>query len=407
EFVPCPDGSFCNDGQTCCLLSSGGYGCCPYAHAKCCSDHASCCPEGYQCKVSTHQCIHATSNHTVAMAKKVEPVIQAPRAPATNAEFVPCPDGSYCNDGQTCCLLSSGGYGCCPYAHAKCCSDHASCCPEGYQCKVSTHQCIHATSNHTVAMAMKVDPVVQAPRSSAAILNAGLVPCPDGSYCNDGQTCCLLSSVQGVHPPVRPRRQQPHSGHGQEGRPCRTSPEDSRNQAQCRIRSLPRWLVLQRRPDMLPPELGWVRLLPVRPCGVLQRPRQLLPRGIPVQGVHPPVRPRHQQPYSGHGQEGRTRRSGTEDVRNQCRIRSLPRWLVLQRRPDMLPPELGRVRLLPVRPCGVLQRPRQLLPRGIPVQGVHPPVRPRHQQPYSGHGQEGRTRRSSTERRQQTSVMPN
>ncbi|XP_077498482.1 uncharacterized protein LOC144109531 [Amblyomma americanum] len=196
ELVPCPDGSYCNDGQTCCLLSSGGYGCCPYAHAKCCSDHASCCPEGYQCKVSTHQCIHATSNHTVAMAKKVEPVIQAPRAPATkgNAEFVPCPDGSYCNDGQTCCLLSSGGYGCCPYAHAKCCSDHASCCPEGYQCKVSTHQCIHATSNHTVAMAKKVEPVIQAPKTPASELTDRLVPCPDGSYCNDGQTCCLLSS---------------------------------------------------------------------------------------------------------------------------------------------------------------------------------------------------------------------
>jgi progranulin len=29
---------------------------------------------------------------------------------------VPCPDGKYCPDGNTCCPLPSGGYGCCPYA---------------------------------------------------------------------------------------------------------------------------------------------------------------------------------------------------------------------------------------------------------------------------------------------------
>jgi len=28
--VPCPGGQSCPDGSTCCQLSSGGYGCCPY-----------------------------------------------------------------------------------------------------------------------------------------------------------------------------------------------------------------------------------------------------------------------------------------------------------------------------------------------------------------------------------------
>ena len=29
KTVTCPDGSQCPDGNTCCMLSSGTYGCCP------------------------------------------------------------------------------------------------------------------------------------------------------------------------------------------------------------------------------------------------------------------------------------------------------------------------------------------------------------------------------------------
>ncbi|KAH7935437.1 hypothetical protein HPB52_007459 [Rhipicephalus sanguineus] len=199
--VRCPDGNYCLDGQTCCLLTSGSYGCCPYQHAECCSDHTSCCPEGYQCRVSTHQCIHAATNHTVAMVQKVSPVATERRQVevSVNVNNVRCPDGNYCLDGQTCCLLTSGSYGCCPYQHAECCSDHTSCCPEGYRCRISTHQCVHATTNHTVAMVQKVNAFAAEPRQvevSANELLVGNVRCPDGNYCLDGQTCCLLSSGQ-------------------------------------------------------------------------------------------------------------------------------------------------------------------------------------------------------------------
>jgi len=48
--VACPDGqSECPSGNTCCKLSSGGYGCCPLPKATCCSDGVHCCPEGYSC----------------------------------------------------------------------------------------------------------------------------------------------------------------------------------------------------------------------------------------------------------------------------------------------------------------------------------------------------------------------
>ncbi|CAI8005802.1 Progranulin, partial [Geodia barretti] len=43
---------------------------------------------------------------------------------------VVCPDGqSQCPDGNTCCKLSSGQWGCCPLPNAVCCSDGEHCCP--------------------------------------------------------------------------------------------------------------------------------------------------------------------------------------------------------------------------------------------------------------------------------------
>jgi len=53
-----------------------------------------------------------------------------------------CDDGSQCPDGSTCCALSSGGFGCCPYEGATCCSDHTHCCPNGYACNVEQGSCV-------------------------------------------------------------------------------------------------------------------------------------------------------------------------------------------------------------------------------------------------------------------------
>ncbi|XP_075528303.1 progranulin-like isoform X2 [Dermacentor variabilis] len=228
QNIRCPDGNYCNDGQTCCLLTSGQYGCCPYAHAQCCSDHASCCPEGYICKVSTRQCLHAASNHTMPMVQKVQPVLLSSATPEVTGELIRCPDGAYCQDTQTCCLQKSGRYGCCPYVHAQCCSDHASCCPEGFRCKVSTRQCIHATSNHTVAMLEKVNSIVpepvELPPQKSDESSVGNVRCPDGNYCLDGQTCCLLTSGHyGCCPYQHAECCSDHSSCCPEGYQCRVS----------------------------------------------------------------------------------------------------------------------------------------------------------------------------------------
>ena len=68
-------------------------------------------------------------NEIIKASKKVS---------ALKAPSVKCPDGqSECPSGNTCCKLSSGGYGCCPLPQAVCCSDGVHCCPNGYSCAES------------------------------------------------------------------------------------------------------------------------------------------------------------------------------------------------------------------------------------------------------------------------------
>ncbi|XP_020906880.1 progranulin isoform X2 [Exaiptasia diaphana] len=173
--VICPDGtSECPDGSTCCILSSGQYGCCPLPNAVCCSDHIHCCPNGYTCDTSGGTCNKGLS--VVPMVKKLK---------AKNLRSVTCPDEtSECPDGNTCCKLSSGQYGCCPLPNAVCCSDHIHCCPNGYTCD---------TSGGTCNKGLSVVPMVT--KLKAKKLRS--VTCPDGtSECPDGSTCCKLSSGQ-------------------------------------------------------------------------------------------------------------------------------------------------------------------------------------------------------------------
>ncbi|XP_038077891.1 uncharacterized protein LOC119745555 isoform X14 [Patiria miniata] len=177
ESVVCPDGqSECPDGNTCCKLASGQWGCCPLPNAVCCSDHQHCCPNGYKCDVSTGSC--SKGGLTVPWAEKnvAKPV---------KVESVVCPDGqSECPDGNTCCKLASGQWGCCPLPNAVCCSDHVHCCPSGYTC--SSGSCSRGDltvpwTEKNVAKPVKVENVV----------------CPGGqSECPDGNTCCKLSSGQ-------------------------------------------------------------------------------------------------------------------------------------------------------------------------------------------------------------------
>ncbi|XP_033106218.1 progranulin-like isoform X1 [Anneissia japonica] len=179
KSVVCPGGqSQCPDGNTCCRLSSGQYGCCPLPKAVCCSDGLHCCPSGYTCDTGAGTCTKGAL---------IFPWVEKTEAKTIQLESVMCPDGqSECPDGNTCCKLSSGQYGCCPMPNAVCCSDGLHCCPSGYTCDTSAGTCTKG------ALTL---PWVE--KTEAKIVKLESVMCPDGqSECPDGNTCCKLSSGQ-------------------------------------------------------------------------------------------------------------------------------------------------------------------------------------------------------------------
>ncbi len=77
---------------------------CYIVQAVCCSDHASCCSNGYTCDVPNKMCNPKLTS--------MEPVVSAMTELVGNVQ---CDAQSYCRDGQTCCKLTSGSWGCCPY----------------------------------------------------------------------------------------------------------------------------------------------------------------------------------------------------------------------------------------------------------------------------------------------------
>jgi len=193
--VPCASGQSCPDGSTCCKLTSGQYGCCPYPSATCCSDGLHCCPSGYTCDLVHSQCVAGELGTALPWALTMErglnqPIRMKKRQPALKGvTLVKCPDGNYCQDGTTCCKLASGQYGCCPYPAAVCCSDGSHCCPSGYTCDVPHQRCVAGSAEDLLSFsARKLEPT--------SVTKVNQVPCQGGGYCPDGNTCCKLASGQ-------------------------------------------------------------------------------------------------------------------------------------------------------------------------------------------------------------------
>uniref|UniRef100_A0A8B9TBW8 Granulin precursor n=1 Tax=Anas platyrhynchos TaxID=8839 RepID=A0A8B9TBW8_ANAPL len=129
--VKCDDETSCPDGNTCCRLSSGAWGCCPLEQAVCCPDHVHCCPQGYTCDPQGGTCLKGG--------------VRLPWLSKTPARGrggdVKCDDQMSCPDGNTCCQLSSGAWGCCPLEQGSCCEDGRRCCPAGYRCARGGREC--------------------------------------------------------------------------------------------------------------------------------------------------------------------------------------------------------------------------------------------------------------------------
>ncbi|KAM4622432.1 progranulin isoform 3-T6 [Discoglossus pictus] len=181
EEVQCDATSYCPDTQTCCLLVSGAWGCCPYQQAVCCTDRVHCCPSGFTCNGGSCVAGEVTipwANKTPAWTLEEMGKIPLVRQEARNVQ---CDDQYSCPDDNTCCRLESGEWGCCPIPQAVCCDDHEHCCPSGYQC--SGGQCVMGQIS-----------IPWMSKTPAVKSNAKNVQCDDQYSCPDDNTCCRLES---------------------------------------------------------------------------------------------------------------------------------------------------------------------------------------------------------------------
>ncbi|XP_006832801.1 PREDICTED: granulins [Chrysochloris asiatica] len=177
--VMCPDArSQCPDDSTCCKLPSGNYGCCPMPNAVCCSDHVHCCPQDTVCDLIQNKCLSKDSASDLLT-----------KLPAHTVQDVKCDDEVSCPDGYTCCRLTTGNWGCCPFAQAVCCEDHVHCCPAGFKCDKEKEICDQR--NHQVPWRKKTPAHLSLPAPQAVESD---VPCDDVTSCPSFNTCCRLPS---------------------------------------------------------------------------------------------------------------------------------------------------------------------------------------------------------------------
>ncbi|XP_027892219.1 granulins-like [Xiphophorus couchianus] len=222
--IRCPDGSSCSDMETCCQ-TAGGYNCCPYPKAVCCSDLAHCCPSGYLCDLATQMCVKQYQPWiTIPIVRKVaaevsstpdlsltpfEEVKQNNSPEQLKSSGVYCDSYTACPDGTTCCKHPKSGWFCCPLSPAKCCLDGFHCCPYGYDCDHTYTQCVrerledlftYKKSLTSVPASLlsvsenkstkKETALTALTEASANSFNQGVIRCDDKFYCPGGSSCC-------------------------------------------------------------------------------------------------------------------------------------------------------------------------------------------------------------------------
>ncbi|XP_068217221.1 progranulin-like isoform X2 [Palaemon carinicauda] len=194
--VICPDSYPCPDGNTCCQLESGDYGCCPMEKATCCADKVHCCPHGYRCSDSgcqkeSEDFLYPMTINSTKLQRDSEHVSLKT---TTDVSSVICPDDYPCPDGNTCCQVESGEYGCCPMEKATCCADKVHCCPHGYRC--SDSGCQKESEDFQYPVTINFTKLQRDSKhvSRKTTTNVSSVICPDAYPCPDGNTCCQLES---------------------------------------------------------------------------------------------------------------------------------------------------------------------------------------------------------------------
>ena len=156
--------------------------------AVCCDDHVHCCPHGSKCDNVSEKCV--SEAESIPWSTKVD-------ADLRKLSYVKCDSTHECASGQTCCKLSSGEWGCCPIPDAVCCSDHSHCCPSGTTCDVSQGKC--NKGDVVIDWFEKMPSKDISEVESVDHFHIKVVFCPDGSECEDGQTCCRMSRAMDTY----------------------------------------------------------------------------------------------------------------------------------------------------------------------------------------------------------------
>uniref|UniRef100_A0A8B9T995 Granulin precursor n=1 Tax=Anas platyrhynchos TaxID=8839 RepID=A0A8B9T995_ANAPL len=168
--VKCDDQMSCPDGNTCCRLSSGAWGCCPLEEVGGTGGTRTG-PQGRDGQDASPRDV----------PREPCPLPGVPHAPGGLGAGVPVPW-----------VGESVGVPCPPVSpvphlppmspQAVCCPDHVHCCPQGYTCDPQGGTCLQG--------GVRLPWLSKTPARG----RAGDVKCDDETSCPDGNTCCRLSS---------------------------------------------------------------------------------------------------------------------------------------------------------------------------------------------------------------------
>ncbi|XP_053531312.1 progranulin-like [Ictalurus punctatus] len=187
--IVCPDGTECEDKNTCCPTKTG-YACCQYPSAVCCPDKAHCCPQDYQCDLETQLCKKkGLPWYRIPLSSQIAAEEEEKRAPVAlvksdnpSLSVVHCDNFYTCPDGTTCCRSPFGQWSCCIYSVGQCCPDGIHCCPFGYRCDSTSTHCFRG------ALRLPASPQIAAMQSNTIqdqCCQSDTGCCPIGFHCDE------------------------------------------------------------------------------------------------------------------------------------------------------------------------------------------------------------------------------
>uniref|UniRef100_A0A8B9UA63 Granulin precursor n=1 Tax=Anas zonorhyncha TaxID=75864 RepID=A0A8B9UA63_9AVES len=178
--VKCDDETSCPDGNTCCRLSSGAWGCCPLEQGTSWGCPVSCPPPSSICTLAMGMCQFGGGGFPYT----------SPLPTPHNQPLQQCGQcgtglgGGHGVLGGGCRMSPSRCVPICPPPKAVCCKDHQHCCPRGYTCNAATQSCEKLLAATPLRFPVPAGPPLSPPRPVATI------PADTARACPPGQRCC-------------------------------------------------------------------------------------------------------------------------------------------------------------------------------------------------------------------------